>query len=258
MIWQAQNVSKQFRYRTKLFGSGQLMVLSGLSLAVGQREIVGLVGESGSGKTTLAHIALMLDRPDNGRLYLDGVSYENYLDKKKFYRQIQIVFQHSSEALNPRWTVKDIIEEPLCYLTQLDSDARLERIREIMEAVKLPSDLLKERPGRLSGGQAQRVSLARALVLAPKFVILDEPTSSLDVVVQRLILQMLRQIHEAMKTSFLIISHDLAAVRRIADRIAFIHDGRIVEEVKSDALGKVQHPTARRLVLAAERLSDGI
>ncbi|MGL5513604.1 MAG: ATP-binding cassette domain-containing protein [Sporomusa sp.] len=193
----------------------------------------------------------MLDKVDGGHLHLDGRPYESYRDKISIYQKIQIVFQHSSEALNPRLSVRDIIEEPLRYLTPLTGPARLQRTKEMLEAVRLEAGLLAAKPPELSGGQVQRVGLARALAPALRLVILDEPTSSLDIIIQRQILSLLGQLSRQTGTAFLMISHDLGAVCQVADRIAFIHDGRIVEQAASRAIDQVRHPIARRLVRSA-------
>ena len=230
MIWQAEQIEKSYRHK----------VLSGLSLAVGNNEIVGLAGASGCGKTTLAQLAMRLERPDAGQLFFDGRNYTEYPDRKAFYRQVQMVFQHPGEAMNSRWTVRSILEEPLRNLTQETPAGRAERIDQALDAVRLPSALLGESPRNLSGGQAQRVNLARALICRPRFVILDEPTSALDAAVQRQILQLLRELQAGSGASFLLISHDLKALGEVADRIALMQDGRIVEECLPGQLDRLK------------------
>ena len=235
MIWQAEKIEKSYRHA----------VLSGLCLAVGENEIVGLVGESGCGKTTLARIAMRMERPDAGKLLFDGRSYEEYPDRKAFYRQVQMVFQHPGEAMNSRWTVRSILEEPLRNLSEVPTVVRNERIAEALDSVHLPASLLDESPRNLSGGQAQRVNLARALICRPRFVILDEPTSALDAAVQRQILQLLRELQRGSGASFLMISHDLKALAEVADRIAVMHAGRIIEECLPGQMLRLEKLTAR-------------
>ncbi|BBB89456.1 MAG TPA: dipeptide/oligopeptide/nickel ABC transporter ATP-binding protein [Methylomusa anaerophila] len=251
MVWRGENLNKSYCSRTGAFTSKCHTVLSGVSFHVGDKEFVGLAGESGSGKTTLARIALRLEPAESGKLCLAGKSYADYQDRREFYRNIQMMFQHSSEALNPRWQVEQVLEEPLRYLTELSPEKRRERIREAMAAVSLPASLLRVRPATLSGGQAQRVCLARAIILQPNFIILDEPTSSLDMVIQYQILQLLRKLHQEQGISFLMISHDLGAIKQVADRIVFLHAGQIIENVATRQLNQVKHPVAKSLADAA-------
>lgn len=236
MIWQARQIEKAYRDP----------VLSGLSLAVGENEIVGLAGESGCGKTTLARIAMRLERPDAGELLFDGRSYSEYPDRKAFYRQIQMVFQHPGEAMNSRWTVRDILEEPLRNLNEAPPAARNGRIFQMLDAVHLSSSLLDESTRNLSGGQAQRVNLARSLICRPRFIILDEPTSALDAAVQRQILQLLRELQAGSGASFLLISHDLRALAEVADRIALMKAGRIIEECRPEQMDRIEKLLVRR------------
>ncbi|WP_338634530.1 dipeptide/oligopeptide/nickel ABC transporter ATP-binding protein [Sporomusa ovata] len=248
LIWQAKNVNKSYSSRAGMFKSRRHAVLSDVSLQVGEKEFVGLVGESGCGKSTLARLALRLERAESGNMYLAGRSYADYQDKQEFYRSIQIMFQHATAALNPRWQIEQILEEPLRYLTDMPPAKRQEQIREIMAAVSLPASLLNVKPGTLSGGQAQRICLARTIILKPKFIILDEPTSSLDVVIQEQILELLRKLHQESGLAFLMISHDLEAIKRVAGRIVFMHEGRVVENVKTSRLHQVKNQVAKRLV----------
>ena len=157
-----------------------------------------------------------------------------------------MVFQHPGEAMNSRWTVRSILEEPLRNLTQETPAGRAERIDQALDAVRLPSALLGESPRNLSGGQAQRVNLARALICRPRFVILDEPTSALDAAVQRQILQLLRELQAGSGASFLLISHDLKALGEVADRIAVLQDGHIVGECHPGQLDRLEKLTTRK------------
>lgn len=228
MSWQVEGLSKTFCVRQG-FSSRPHPILTDLSLRVEAGEFVGLAGASGSGKTTLAHIALRLMSADAGTMTLAGKNYADYHDAREFYSQIQLVFQHAGEALNPRWIVREILAEPLRNLTGLNRQQCVNRVEELMSAVRLPPRLLDMKPAQLSGGELQRVCLARALAPSPQFVILDEPTSSLDVLIQRQILQLLKRLNQESGVAFLLISHDREALRRTADRIVFLRQGRLVE-----------------------------
>ena len=138
------------------------------------------------------------------------------------------MFQHASEALNPRWIVRDILAEPLLHLLGLNRQQCKTRAEELMNEVRLPSRLLDMKPSQLSGGELQRVCLARALAPSPQFVILDEPTSSLDVLIQRQIMQLLERLNKQKGVAFLLISHDLAVLHRVSDRVVFLRQGRLM------------------------------
>ena len=227
MSWQIEGLSKSFCIR-RGFSSHSFPVLTDLSLQVSKGEFVGLAGASGSGKTTLAHIAMRLISADAGNMVLGGKPYGEYHDDQEFYRQIQLVFQHASEALNPRWIVRDILAEPLLHLLGLNRQQCKTRAEELMNEVRLPSRLLDMKPSQLSGGELQRVCLARALAPSPQFVILDEPTSSLDVLIQRQIMQLLERLNKQKGVAFLLLYHDVAVLHRVSDRVVFLRQGRLM------------------------------
>ena len=226
-VWQAHKISKAHLGPLRRLHYHPLQVLTEATLEVAAGEIVALTGPSGSGKTSLAQIALRLESADSGELYLEGRPYAEYPDRREFYRRIQMVFQQPHHSLNPRWTVAEALAEPLRNLTECSENQRLQLLPELLAEVHLPADLLSETTGNLSGGQAQRVALARALAGSPRFVVLDEPTSSLDQVVQRRILKLIRELRDRRNVAFLLITHDLGAVRQVADRQVRLVDGRI-------------------------------
>mgnify|MGYP003586852752 CR=1 FL=1 len=248
MIWQARNISRHFHRRLNLWQRERLDVLCNLNLSVRKGEILALVGVSGSGKSSLANIALRLDEPTGGQLYLDGKSYSEYQSRQEFYRTIQIVFQHSPDSFNPNWTVRQVLAEPLRNLTDCTSAAYAANMQTMLCAVGLPVELLDEKVQALSGGQAQRVNIARALISQPRFLVLDEPTSNLDVQTQQQILKLLKKIQTEQNLAILLISHDLTAVTQIADRVAFMDNGCITEILASSDLDKASTPVARKLL----------
>ena len=241
MLWQAKDVSKHYTRRA-VFSSRSVQALDAVSLCVRKGEIVGLVGESGSGKSTLARIALGLEEPTSGAVYWEGVSYPAPQNRKALYRHVQCVLQSSAEACNPAWTGERVIEEPLVHLTAANREKRAMRVQEVARQVALPEECLRKKAGELSGGQQQRLCLARALAVNPSFLVLDEPTASLDVLLQYAIFTLLRELAQTSSVAMLLITHDLRAALSICDTIAVIRSGRTV--VMAPAAELVQSPDA--------------
>lgn len=189
----------------------------------------GLVGESGSGKSTVAGILTGLVRPSSGTVRFEGRELFEYLRRgvRHFRQTVQMVFQNPYLSLDPRWTVREIVEEGIRELSFQDKSAR---VKESLELVRLPEVYLERKPRELSGGERQRVAIARALAIRPHFIILDEPTSQLDVSIQAQIIQLLGDMRDRLKVGFLFISHDLALVSQIADEIMVMYEGQIVEK----------------------------
>jgi ABC-type glutathione transport system ATPase component len=206
-----------------------------------------LVGESGSGKTTLAMCLVGLERPDAGDIRFEGKSLLQFDRKERISagRDIQLIFQDSAGALNPRMSAAEIIEEPLLIHGQWGSKQRAEWILETMEQVGFRPIWKDRRPSELSGGQRQRLAIARALVLKPKLLVLDEALAGLDLSIQGQITNLLLDLQTAQGLSYLYISHNLELVARIADDVAVIHEGRVVEQAKPSEIGK--HTQSPRL-----------
>jgi peptide/nickel transport system ATP-binding protein len=222
---------------------------------------LGIVGESGSGKSTLARLAMALERPDSGSVRFQGADLQalDADDLRRQRRQFQMVFQDPFGSLDPRMTVESIVGEPLEVAEpDLDRAGRREKIIAMLASVGLPSAALERYPHEFSGGQRQRIALARALVTGPALVVADEPVSALDVSVQAQVLNLMMELQETLGLAYLFISHDLAVVRAITDRVAVMYLGRIVEEGETQAVFEgAHHPYARALIAAAPKLGAG-
>jgi oligopeptide/dipeptide ABC transporter ATP-binding protein len=238
---------------TKTFGSGDHAVpaVRGVDVTIERGETVALVGESGCGKSTTARVLAGLTGATSGRVRLDGDELDMASKKKDMRRRVQMVFQHPEQSLNPMMKVDAALREPLKLLSRLTGEEADQRIDEVIRAVGLTPAYLQRRPGQMSGGQQQRVAIARALVVRPELVILDEPTASLDQSIRARIISLLRALQEQFDVGYLFISHDLSVVRRIADRVAVMYLGRIVEEAPTKELFETpQHPYTQALLSA--------
>lgn len=223
-------VKKNFWGKTLKFNH----VLDGMDIELHKGECLGVVGESGSGKTTLA-MSLALLNKFSGKVCLNGVDI-HALKNKDFRRKLQIVFQDPYTSLNPRMTIKQILEEGLnIHFSQIDKNEKRVRIDAVLKSVELDSSVLDKYPHEFSGGQRQRIAIARSLVLEPEVLILDEPTSALDVTTQVQILNLLKNIQKTRDLSYIFISHDMRVVRYMANRVAVLHNGKVVECRRADA-----------------------
>jgi peptide/nickel transport system ATP-binding protein len=228
--------------------------VSGVSLEVARGETLGLVGESGCGKSTLGRAVLQLRRPVSGQVVFDGhdlvAMHGDAL--RQMRRRVQLIFQDPIASLNPRRRIGDIVAEPLVIAGVKDRAERERRVREVLSAVGLDPDLVMGRlPHEFSGGQCQRVSIARALVLNPEFIICDEPVSALDVSIRAQILNLLEEMKARYGLTLLFIAHDLAVVKAVSDRVAVMYLGRLCEVGPSEQLfARPAHPYTALLIEA--------
>ena len=230
-----------------------VMAVNGISLTVKKGDCLGLVGESGSGKTTVGKAALHLVPITAGRLVIGGEEMTR-IDRGQestLRRKAQMVFQDPHAALNPRMTIERSVAEPLILHSDLRGTALSRRVAELLEIVGLSTQFLYRYPHELSGGQKQRVCIARAIALNPDLLILDEPTSALDVSVQSQILEFLKRLQSDLGLTYLFISHNLAVVRYLCNRVAVMYLGGIVEEGETEAIfGGPRHPYTQALLRA--------
>jgi oligopeptide/dipeptide ABC transporter ATP-binding protein len=244
MILEVKDLVKRF---------GPVHAVNGVDLHIAAGEAVGLVGESGSGKSTIGMLVTRLIPPTAGPIRFDGrdITALPEAQLRPLRAKLQIVFQDPWGALNPRMTIARALDEPLKLHTGLDAQSRSARVRELAERVRLPLASLERFPNELSGGQLQRVSIARALATQPKLIVLDEPTSSLDLSVRAGILQLLDEIRRESGVSILFISHDLETVELITDRVLVLYLGNVVEQGATRALfSRPAHPYTQTLLSA--------
>jgi oligopeptide/dipeptide ABC transporter ATP-binding protein len=233
-------------------GAGAVPAVRGVDLGLERGETLGLVGESGCGKTTLGRVVVGLEPATEGAISFDGRRIEGDYSRREVRRRIQMVFQHPAQSLNPRMRIGRMLREPLELLTDFPAAEYDERIASVLRLVGLGPEHASRRSSALSGGQQQRVAIARALMPEPDLVVLDEPTSSLDQSVRARILALLRDIQAERGVAYLFISHDLSTVQRIADRVAVMYLGRVVELADTEQIfGAPQHPYTKALLSAA-------
>jgi ABC-type microcin C transport system duplicated ATPase subunit YejF len=253
----AEDVHRVYRLpRTSMFGPrAERHALAGVSLTVGVGDTLGIVGESGSGKSTLARIMLGLDRATRGTVTFGGqpVAPSRPHELRWFRRDVQIVFQDPLSSLDPRMRVADIVAEPLVGLDV--SGAHEHRIADVLSSVGIDPETRHRYPHEFSGGQQQRIAIARALAPHPKVLVADEPVSSLDVSVRAQILDLLRDLVEQFRLSLVLVSHDLGVIHSLCERVLVLHDGTVVEEgATEEVFAEPTDPYTRRLLAAVPRL----
>ena len=257
-LLEAENLIKEFRAGP--FGSTAVRAVDDISFSLSAGECVAVVGESGSGKSTLARLILRLIEPDSGAVRFRGKDLTKLRTRalRLQRRHLQMVFQDPYASLHPRKSVHQTIAEPWkVHRIRMTSSERAERVRELLRLVGLPESFAPLYPSRLSGGQRQRVAIARALAVRPEVLILDEPVSALDVSIQAQVIHVLMELREELDLAYLFISHDLALVRLIADRVLVLHHGVVVEAgPTAEIYENPQHPYTRALLAASPAL-DG-
>jgi peptide/nickel transport system ATP-binding protein len=252
-VVEVRNVVIDYPGRNRLFSRTEAKrAVHGVDLTVRSGETLALVGASGSGKTTLGRAIVGLVRPTSGQIAFLGAEGRRPADRQERHREMQIVFQDPYSSLDPRQRIADIIAEPLKLDRAMNAAARASRVEQVFSEVGLSPDFGRRFPHQLSGGQRQRVAIARAIVGRPAFVVADEPVSALDMTVQKQILLLIRELQARHNFACLFVSHDLGAVEQVADRIAVMQDGRIVEiGERDDVIDRPQHPYTRQLLEAA-------
>ncbi|WP_241080916.1 ATP-binding cassette domain-containing protein [Natranaerofaba carboxydovora] len=249
-----ENLTKKFPVSANIFKKSYFAAVDDVSFEIKKGETFGLVGESGCGKSTLAHLLLKLLEPSEGNIIIDGLDITKLKPKQLFElrSKIQIVFQHPESSFNPMFKIYKSMVEPL-RLHRLVKDKTEEKhlIHRSLDMVGLKEGHLKRYPHELSGGQIQRLVLARILLLKPQIIVADEPTSMLDVSVQAQVLSLLKELQLNLDITLVLISHDLEVIRFTSDRLGVMHEGKLVEQGQSDEiLNNPSHPYSKELISA--------
>lgn len=252
-ILQAKNIKKYFPIKGGVLKHtvGNVKAVDGVSLDVKRGETLGVVGESGSGKSTLGRVLLRLLDPTEGEIFFEDNDITGLNNRKlrPYRRDMQIVFQDPFASLNPKMSISELIEEPLVVQTSLSKNERREKVDSLLEKVGLRKADRFKYPHEFSGGQRQRISIARALALNPKFIVCDEPVSALDVSIQAQVLNLMADLQDEFKLTYLFIAHDLSVVKHISDRVAVMYLGRIAEIAPKEKIYDAPlHPYTKALL----------
>lgn len=252
-IIELKNITKTYR-QGGMFRQGKTVhVLSDVNLTIEPGACLGLLGRSGEGKSTLGRLVLGLERPDSGEVLYHGKSVHSLsrADYREYRRNVQVVFQNSFGSVNPRFTAFDIIAEPLKNFESHSSDALREIVKNLLDRVGLTNEDAHKYPHQFSGGELQRICIARAIALNPGLIVLDEAVSSLDMLVQAGIIELLVDLKNTLNTAYLFISHDIRVLMKMSDQLAVLSEGRIVEQADPKKLDlRKSHPVLSSLIKA--------
>ena len=255
VLLKVEGLTKHFPITKGVFRRqvGAVKAVDGISFEILQGETLGLVGESGCGKSTAGRVILQLYPATAGKVTFKGRDLMSLSreELRKQRPQMQMIFQDPQDSLNPRMTVGSIISEPLVEHGEFKGKARRDRVEQLLESVGMNREYTNRYPHEFSGGQRQRIGIARALALSPEFIICDEPIAALDVSIQAQVVNLLEELQEELGLTYLFISHDLSMIRHIADRVAVMYLGRIVELASSESLYSTPlHPYTQALLSA--------
>lgn len=251
-VIRVEHLKKFFPVKGKLFEKKQYVkAVNDISFSIRRGETLGIVGESGCGKSSLGRTVLKVHQPDSGHIYFNGIDITKLNEKQMHpYRQkMQMIFQDPYASLNPRFTVGETIAEPMEIYQMYDPKERMERVQQLMETVGLKPDHIRRYPHEFSGGQRQRIGIARTLALNPEFIVCDEPFSALDVSIQAQIINLLEKIQDERKISYIVVAHDLNAVRHISHNIGVMYLGHLVEiGPAAEVYQNPKHPYTKALI----------
>lgn len=258
ILLKATNLKKYYDVKKGLFGKPKkVKALDGISFELTKGKTLAVVGESGCGKSTLGRLLTMIETPTDGELLFNGTNLLDNDPKLQALRRqkIQIIFQNPYASLNPRKKIGQLLEEPLKINTELDANARKEKVLAMMRKVGLRDEFYDRYPHMFSGGQRQRIAIARGLMLSPEIVVADEPVSALDVSVRAQVLNLMMDLQKEYGLSYVFISHDLSVVEHLADDVIVMYLGRCVEKgTKAQIFGGAKHPYTQALLSATPRL----
>ncbi|KUF37388.1 MULTISPECIES: ABC transporter ATP-binding protein [Lysinibacillus] len=257
---QVQQVSKSYS-QSRFFRKKNSMVkaVENVSLNIKEGSCFTLLGQSGSGKSTLGKMILGIEKPDDGVILFNGINVHKTTinERKRLQQSLQVVFQDCHSAVNPKLKIRDIIVEPILVYEKLDINQIEDRVGKLLKMVGLSEEDMMKYPQQFSGGQLQRITIARAISTQPRLIVLDESVNSLDVLVQISILKLLKRLQHELKLTYFFITHDIHVARLLADEIAIMHKGRIVEQLLIDELENAKH-VATKVLLDSQLKIDSI
>ena len=260
LLLEIENLFIEYRSEKGFSGEKQVIhAVNGVSLNINKGEILAIAGESGCGKSTLARAIIRLQEVKSGKISFEGenILTMNKNELKDFRKKAQMIFQNPYASLNPKMKIIDILKEPLKINTEMTNFEIMERISEVIEKVGLDKKCLDLYPHEFSGGQRQRIAIARALVLNPEFILADEPVSALDVSIQAQIINLLRDLKNRLKLTFLLITHDISVIKYLADRVAVMYLGEIVEIGNTQQVFlNPKHPYTKALLSFAPQIGN--